>query len=168
MQYNCRESNCHTCRHISVFRAIIALLSAVVWKVSTLTKNPRENLFKNLENSLKYVRMRSSAVFADRHLVSSLLLRYDTILYDTIRDAILTCARNPTWVSLIYRTESTTKKCKTEKLKSKKNRICSEVKWTVWGIHAIQSWRRKEGHGVRSSKKMFSRSHWYHCVLPGG
>jgi len=41
--------------------------------------------------------------------------------YDTIRDAILTCARRPTWVSLIliYRTETTTKKCKTEKLKSK-------------------------------------------------
>jgi len=33
----------------------------------------------------------------------------------TIRDAILTCARRPTWVSLIYRTETTTKKCKTEK-----------------------------------------------------
>ena len=31
----------------------------------------------------------------------------------TIRDAILTCARKPTWVSLIYRTETTTKKCKT-------------------------------------------------------
>jgi len=36
-------------------------------------------------------------------------------LYDTIRDAILTCARKPTRVSLIYRTEPTTKKCKTEK-----------------------------------------------------
>ena len=31
--------------------------------------------------------------------------------YDTIRDAILTCARKPTRVSLIYRTEPTTKKC---------------------------------------------------------
>ena len=29
---------------------------------------------------------------------------YDTIRYDTIRDAILTCARKPTWVSLIHRT----------------------------------------------------------------
>ena len=36
--------------------------------------------------------------------------------YDTIRDAILTCARKPTRVSLIYRTEPTTK---TEELKSK-------------------------------------------------
>jgi len=38
--------------------------------------------------------------------------------YDTIRDAILTCARKPTRVSLIYRTEPTTIKCKNrEKLK---------------------------------------------------
>ena len=40
-------------------------------------------------------------------------LRYDTRCY------FLTCARKPTRVSLIYRTEPTTKKCKTEKLKSK-------------------------------------------------
>jgi len=39
--------------------------------------------------------------------------------YDTIRDAILTCSRKPICVSLIYRTEPTTKKCKTEKVKSK-------------------------------------------------
>jgi len=41
------------------------------------------------------------------------------LYYDTIRDAILTCARKPTWIALIYRTETTTKNCKTEKLKSK-------------------------------------------------
>ena len=41
------------------------------------------------------------------------------VRYDTIRDAILTCARKPTRVSLIYRTETTAKKCKTQKLKSK-------------------------------------------------
>ena len=42
-----------------------------------------------------------------------------SIRYDTIRDAIPTCARTPTRVSLIYRTEPTTKKCKskTEKLR---------------------------------------------------
>ena len=52
---------------------------------------------------------------------------------DAIRGAILTCARKPTSVSLIYRTEPTTKKCKTEKL------ICSEVGLTVkvWGIHVV-------------------------------
>jgi len=36
---------------------------------------------------------------------------------DTIRDAILTCARKPTWVSLTYHTETTTKKCKNRKTK---------------------------------------------------
>ena len=41
------------------------------------------------------------------------------IRYDAIQDVILTCARKPTWVSLIYRTETTTKNCKTKNLKSK-------------------------------------------------
>jgi len=36
--------------------------------------------------------------------------KYDTIRYDTIPDGILTCARKPTRVSLIYRTEPTAKK----------------------------------------------------------
>ena len=49
-----------------------------------------------------------------------------TIRYDTIRDAILTCVRKPTWVSLIYRTQPTTKKCKNRKTKSWKQ-ICSEI-----------------------------------------
>ena len=42
-----------------------------------------------------------------------------TIRYDTMRDAILACAGKPTRVGLIYRAETTTRKCKTEKLKSK-------------------------------------------------
>jgi len=44
---------------------------------------------------------------------SFLLYRYPINVdacYDTIRDAILTCARKPTQVSLIYHTEPTTKK----------------------------------------------------------
>jgi len=48
--------------------------------------------------------------------------------YDTIRDAILTCARKPTRVSFIYRTEPTTKNCKTEKLKSKNRHARSNSK----------------------------------------
>jgi len=43
------------------------------------------------------------------------------VRYDTIQDAIFTCARKPTWLSLIYRTEPTTKKCKTEKKLKNKN-----------------------------------------------
>jgi len=53
--------------------------------------------------------------------------------YDTTRDAILTCARKPTRVSLTYRTETTIKNCKTEKLKSKKTDML-EVTVKVWGI----------------------------------
>jgi len=51
----------------------------------------------------------------------------DTIRYDTTRDAILTCARKLTRVSLVYRTEPTTKSGKQKKTKKQKNRICSEV-----------------------------------------
>ena len=45
--------------------------------------------------------------------------RVHAVRYDTIRDAILTCARKPTRVSLIYRTEPTTKKCKNRRKKLK-------------------------------------------------
>ena len=47
--------------------------------------------------------------------------------YDTIRDAILTCARKPTWVSLIYRTEPTTEKCNNRKKTKSRKQICSEI-----------------------------------------
>ena len=47
-------------------------------------------------------------------------IRCDAILYDTIRDAVLTCAQKLTRVSLIYHTEPTTKSGKTEKVKIKK------------------------------------------------
>jgi len=59
------------------------------------------------------------------------------VRYDTTRDAILTCAQKRTRVSLIYRTEPTTEKWKTEKRKKCKKRICSEVTVKVWGIHAV-------------------------------
>ena len=56
-----------------------------------------------------------------------LLISFLTDLHDTIRDAILTCARKPTWVSLIYRTEPTTKKCKNRKKTKSRKQICSEI-----------------------------------------
>jgi len=59
-------------------------------------------------------------------------VRYDTRCY-------LTCARKPTWVSLIYRTEPTTKKCKTEKLKTDMLRSNSK---SLGNPHS-QYWRRK-------------------------
>jgi len=60
------------------------------------------------------------------YFVTKLLGKQIWIFYDTIRDAILTCARKPTWLSLIYRTQPTTKKCKNRTTKSRKQ-ICSEI-----------------------------------------
>jgi len=55
---------------------------------------------------------------------SGKLFMSDLSRYDTIRDAVLTCAQKLTKVSLIYRTEPATKsENKQKKLKSK-NRIC--------------------------------------------
>ena len=52
-------------------------------------------------------------------------MKYE-IRYDTTWDAILTSAGKPTWVSLIYRTEPTTKSVQNRKTKSRKQ-ICSEI-----------------------------------------
>jgi len=67
------------------------------------------------------------------------------IRYDTIRDAILTCAQKPTSVTLIYCTEPTTKKWKTEKVKSKKQ-ICSEVSVGLNspGFHVVSPEQKRE------------------------
>jgi len=65
---------------------------------------------------------------------------------DTIRDAILTCVRKSTWVSLIYRTEPTTKKCKNRKKTKSRKQVCSEI--TVNSVGNPRSEylsRRKEG-----------------------
>ena len=51
-----------------------------------------------------------SRSFSTRTSTDTVHVVSPTIRYDTIRGAILTCARNPTSVSLIYRTETTTKK----------------------------------------------------------
>ena len=56
--------------------------------------------------------------------------------YNTIRDAILTCARKPTWVSLIYRTEPTTIKSKKQKKLNSKNGYASNSK-ECGGIHVV-------------------------------
>jgi len=62
--------------------------------------------------------------------------------YNTIWDAILTCARKPTWVGLIYRTKTTTKNCKTEKLKSKSRYVRCNSK--SLGNHVVSSEEDKE------------------------
>ena len=67
--------------------------------------------------------------------------------YDTIRDAILTCARKPTRVSLIYRTEPTTKKCKNRRRKTRsRKQVCSEITVNSLGNPRSEYLsRRKEG-----------------------
>ena len=70
--------------------------------------------------------------------------------YDTIRDAICTCARKPTWVSLIYRTEPTTKKCKNRKTKSRKQ-ICSEITVSSPG-NPCSEYLRRRNEGLQWEK----------------
>ena len=65
------------------------------------------------------------------------------IRYDTIRDVILTCARKPTRVSLIYRTETTTKMCKTEKLKKVKTNMRRRNSKSL-GNHVVSPEEEKE------------------------
>jgi len=64
-------------------------------------------------------------------------------LYDTIRDAVLTTAQKLTWVSLIYRTEPTSNKRKTEKSTKDYARNC--VSLTSLCNEWSQSRRRKAG-----------------------
>jgi len=52
---------------------------------------------------------------------------YRPTVSDTTRYAISTCARKPTRVRLIYRTEPTTKKWKTENLKSRKTDMLRSI-----------------------------------------
>jgi len=61
------------------------------------------------------------------------------LLLCTIRDAILTCAWKPTWVGLIYHTETTTKNCKTEKLKCR-----NSLTVKVWENHVVSPEEEKE------------------------
>ena len=75
------------------------------------------------------------------------------VQYDTIREAILTCARKPTCVSLIYLMEPTTKKCKNRKSKSSQQ-ICSEITVNSLGNPCSESWRRKrKGYGGKDLQK---------------
>ena len=79
-----------------------------------------------------------------------------TIRYDTVRDAILTCAQKPTRVSLIYGTEPTTKKWNTEKKLKSEKRICSEVSANSPGNPRSQPRRRKG----RLRWKGFAEKEW--------
>ena len=74
---------------------------------------------------------------------------YNTIRCDMVRDAILTCVQKLTRVSLIYRTETITKKCKTEKkLKSKKTDMLRSI-----DKQPGESEEEKEGCGGKHLQK---------------
>jgi len=65
----------------------------------------------------------------------------DVLRYDTIRDAVLACAQKPTRISLIYRTEPTTK-C--EKNRKTKNIINTDM---------LMSICKQSGESVESVRK---------------
>jgi len=73
----------------------------------------------------------------------------DTILYDTILDAILTCAQKLTQVSLSYRTEPTTKK----------RGKCWKGNADMLRSIGRQSWK-KEGSGWTDLQKGFKGDVW--------
>ena len=77
--------------------------------------------------------------------------------YDTIRDAILTCAPKPTRVSLIYRTEPTTEKWKTEKkLKCKKTSMPRRIgKQSGESVESVLKKKRKATVGRICRKGRF-------------
>ena len=74
---------------------------------------------------------------------------------DTIRDAILTCARKPTWVSLIYRTETTTKRCKTEKLKRETDKLNATAAFSLFEY--IGQTRGHDGRSVNGALGLWWR-----------
>ena len=64
--------------------------------------------------------------------------------YKTIRDAILTWARKPTWASLMYHTKLTTNKCKTEELKSigvNATGVAGVSAPNIWPAGVVLCWR---------------------------
>jgi len=78
-------------------------------------------------------------------------LCYVVVLCSTIRDAILTCAQKPTRVSLIYRTEMTTEKCKIERKFKSKDGYARCEKVSSLGESCSENWRKKrKGWLVRS------------------
>jgi len=83
-------------------------------------------------------------------LNGGVLAWYHTIRYDTIRDVILACARKPTWVSLTYRTETTTKKCRTEKVKSING--CSQKYRSGESVESVRK-KKKEGYGGKICRR---------------
>ena len=65
------------------------------------------------------------------------------LVYDTIRDATLTCAQKQTWVSSIYRMEPTTKKWEKQKNQKVRNGYTQKYRQTVRVIRAVRVLKKK-------------------------
>ena len=78
-----------------------------------------------------------------------------SVRYDTIRDAILTCVQKLTQVSLIYRTEPTTEKCKNRKTRKEKTDMLRSIGKQSWdSMESVLEKKRKlyDGQDLPSRK----------------
>jgi len=127
----------------------------------------------DLSRIVELLRIYDTILQPSKHLSLYNSLLFDppySLRYDTIRDAILTCARKPTWIGLIYRTEPTTKNCKTEKLKSKSRYVRSNSK--NLGNHVVRSEKKRKRKAAvgRLCRKRFQvwngrESGWWKIII---
>ena len=103
-------------------------------------------------------RITVSVVAARDHCNARHHYRRAHVRYDTIRDAILTCARKPTWIGLIYRMETTTKNVKQKNWKAKADML--EVTVKVWGIMQFVLKKRKKGCSGKDLQKKVLSLEW--------
>ena len=88
----------------SVVSNLSVRLCVRVWGAGTVALSDRPAVDFRFDYMTKYLVSKTASIRECGHITVHYSF-YDTIRYDTIRDAILTCARKPTRVSLIYRTE---------------------------------------------------------------
>jgi len=93
---------CYLARLLHSFRCFVALMSSSAWCVTVCVRCECMVLSKINELTVRRVNKK-------------------------LRDAILTCAQKLTWVGLIYRTEPTTEKWKTEKTKKKETDMLRSI-----------------------------------------
>jgi len=114
---------------MSFYVIVIKKLFNIVWKNNSVLecKHPCERIYrmKCLWFLLEPIRKKC--------YISTPIFQSSKEIH-TIRDVILTCARKPTWVSLIYHMEPTTKKCKNRK----KTKTC--MLWCMCWKFTMYNW----------------------------